>query len=80
MMTSDVRRRSFFAIFAALLASFVALFTRGLSRKEAVVIEALNTDEGRRRLAAAMAKPLRCGGLDYDANGRPFYRHERRAT
>ncbi len=32
------------------------------------------SQEGRRRLAALMYSPVRCGGADYDEEGRLFYR------
>lgn len=37
------------------------------------------TPEGRRRLAAAMAQPSRCGGMHWDAEGYLCYRDGKRS-
>jgi len=43
--------------------------------KEELIAKFLQTEEGRRKLAASMLSPVRCGGLDYDKFGQPRYRH-----
>jgi len=48
--------------------------------KKRTLRELLATPEGRARIVASMTHPGRCGGLDYDSEGRPFYRHEARPT
>ncbi len=37
-----------------------------MQQKEAVIAQALRTDEGRKALAESMVEPIRCGGLEYD--------------
>lgn len=34
-------------------------------QKEAIIEQALQTEEGRKQLADAMFEPRRCGGLEY---------------
>ena len=51
-----------------LLAPYKRYLAQQLSneQKEAIIAQALQTDEGRIQLAAAMVEPKRCGGLEYD--------------
>ncbi|MHA2279899.1 MAG: hypothetical protein ACXAC5_03355 [Promethearchaeota archaeon] len=35
-------------------------------QKEAIIAQALKSDEGRKQLMKAMVEPVRCGGLEYN--------------
>ena len=40
---------------------------------KSVLKKMLQTEEGRKKIAASMKQPIRCGGLDY-IDGKPFLR------